>query len=125
LAVVRTPLILANHFLPIMRALYFSRGVHLAKLRDLKGLGPKSEKLLIEVGIHTEKELREIGAIRAFIRLKRESNTKPSLNFLYAMVGALEGEHWLNIARHEKGQLIMELEGYRELEKLLNTEGVL
>jgi DNA transformation protein len=103
---------------------YFSRVLHLSKLRDLKGLGPKSEMLLIQVGISTEEELREIGAIRAFIRLKKECSTKPSLNFLYALVGALEGEHWLNIAKHEKGQLIMELEGYEELEELFNSEGV-
>jgi len=96
----------------------------LSKLRDLKGLGPKSEMLLVEVGINTEEELREIGAIRAFIRLKKLSRTKPSLNFLYAMVGALEGDHWLNVAKHEKGQLLMELEGYKELEELFNLEAV-
>ena len=96
----------------------------MSKLRDLKGLGPKSEMLLIEVGINTEEELRALGAIRAFIRLKRESSSKPSLNFLYAMVGALEGEHWLNVAKYEKGQLLMELEGYKELEELFKSEGV-
>ncbi|MCJ8338091.1 MAG: TfoX/Sxy family protein [Pseudomonadales bacterium] len=96
----------------------------MSKLRDLKGLGPKSEMMLIEVGINTEEELRALGAIRAFIRLKRESSAKPSLNFLYAMVGALEGEHWLNVAKYEKGQLLMELEGYKELEALFKSEGV-
>ena len=40
------------------------------------------------------------------------------------MVGALEGEHCLNVAKHEKGQLIMELKGYKELEELFNSEGV-
>ena len=29
----------------------------MCKLRDLKGLGPKSEKTLIGVGINTEQEL--------------------------------------------------------------------
>jgi len=107
-----------NHFCPLKRSLYLSRVLRLSKLRDLKGLGPKSEMLLIEVGINTEEELRELGPIRAFIRLKKESSIKPSLNFLYAMVGALEDEHWLNVARHDKGQLLMEIEGYRELEEL-------
>jgi len=96
----------------------------MCKLRDLKGLGPKSEMLLAEAGIKTEAALREIGAIGAFIRLRKECHVKPSLNFLYAMVGALEGEHWLNVARHEKGRLLMELEGYKELELLLNSEGI-
>ena len=110
--------------LPLIVALYFMRVLSLSKLRDLKGLGPKSEKMLIEVGINTEEELREIGAIRAFIRLKKECSIKPSLNFLYAMVGALEGEHWLKVVKHEKGKLLMELEGYAELEEILNSEGV-
>lgn len=105
-------------------ALYFSRVLHLSKLRDLKGLGPKSEMMLIEIGINSEEELRKLGAIRAFVRLKERSSTKPSLNFLYAMVGALEGEYWLHVAKHEKGQLLMGLEGYKELEELLNSEGV-
>lgn len=94
------------------------------KLRDLKGLGSKSESLLFEVGITTEEELRSIGAVRAFIRLKNECSVKPSLNFLYALVGALEGEHWLTIAKNEKGRLLMELDGYNELEKMLKSEGI-
>lgn len=94
------------------------------RLRDMQGLGPKSEAWLIEVGIHTPEELREMGAIRAFIRLKNECSTPPSLNFLYAMVGAIEGESWLSIAKHEKGRLLTELEGYQELEELFQAEGV-
>ncbi len=110
--------------MPHIVVIDFNRVLHLSKLRDLKGLGPKSELLLIEVGVNTEEELRKLGAIRAFMRLKKECSTKPSLNFLYAMVGALEGEHWLNVAKNKKGQLLMELEGYKELEKLLDSEGV-
>lgn len=88
------------------------------RLRDLKGLGPTSEKQLQEVGIQTPEDLKAIGAVKAFIKL-RESNLNPSLNFLYAMVGALENQHWTHIARHEKERLLMELEGYKELEALL------
>lgn len=94
------------------------------KLRDLKGLGEKSEKRLVEVGIATPDELREIGPVRAFIKLRKECSTKPSLNFLYAMVGALEEKYWADIAKSEKGRLLMELEGYRELEEMLKAEGM-
>ena len=52
--------------------------------------------------------------------LKEEGSIKPSLNFLYAMVGALENKHWAKIAKEEKGRLLMELEGYKELEKIFN-----
>jgi DNA transformation protein len=93
-------------------------------LRELKGLGPKSEKCLHEIGINTSEELQQIGAVRAFIKLRKNSSIKPSLNFLYALVGALEDLHWAEIARNEKGRLLMELEGYQELEEILKEEGV-
>ncbi len=96
--------------------------VVLAKLRDLKGLGPKSEALLFDIGITTEEELRSLGPVRAFIRLKKESRVNPSLNFLYALVGALEGESWLKIAKNEKARLLMELDDYKELEEILKLE---
>ncbi len=50
---------------------------------------------------------------------------KSNLNFLYALVGAIEGEHWLNVAQTEKGRLLMELEEYAELEAMLKEEGVI
>jgi len=93
-------------------------------LSKLKGLGPKSQKCLNEIGIFTREDLARIGPIQAFIKLKKECTLmmKPSLNFLYAMVGALEGRHWKDIAKHEKGRLLMELEGYEVLEGLLSTK---
>ena len=93
------------------------------KLRDLKGLGPKSEKCLHEIGITTPEALQQVGAIGAFIKLHQEGREKPSLNFLYALVGALENRHWTDIAKKEKGRLLMELEGYHELAALLKAEG--
>ena len=95
----------------------------MGELSKLKGLGPKSEKCLNEIGIHTKEQLKDIGAVRAFIKLKDECGTNPTMNFLYAMVGALENEHWANIAKSEKGRLLIELEGYRELEEVLKAEG--
>lgn len=94
------------------------------KLRELQGLGPKSEKCLNDIGIFTKEDLEKIGPIKAYIKLRDESKTKPSLNFLYAMVGALENENWVNIAQNEKGRLIMELDGYRELQELFERDGI-
>lgn len=65
-----------------------------------------------------------MGAVRAFLKLKKDAHSKPSLNFLYALVGAVENRHWIDIARTEKGRLLMDLEGYRELEELLRDEGL-
>lgn len=92
------------------------------RLRDLPGLGPKSEARLQEIGIKTEQDLRQTGPIPAFLKLKRSCSIRPSLNFLYALVGAVEGESWLKVAQQEKARLLMELEGYEELEQLLQSD---
>ncbi|MCZ6804033.1 MAG: TfoX/Sxy family protein [Proteobacteria bacterium] len=91
-------------------------------LKDLKGLGPKSEKQLNGVGIFTRSDLKQIGPVNAFIKLSNASDIKPSLNFLYAMVGALEDKHWTEIAKNDKQRLLMELEGYKELEKIFGKK---
>ena len=96
----------------------------MGELSKLKGLGLKSEKCLNEIGINTKEDLEKAGAVRAFIKLKNECSIKPSLNFLYAMLGALEDEHWANIAKTEKGRLLIELEGYQELKEILKAEGI-
>ncbi|MDJ0938784.1 MAG: TfoX/Sxy family protein [Woeseiaceae bacterium] len=88
------------------------------KLRDMKGLGPKSESQLKAVGIDTPAVLGDVGAVEAFRRLAELGDATPSLNFLYAMVGALEDRHWAEIAREERERLLNELEGYRELDAL-------
>ena len=81
-------------------------------ISKLKGLGPKTEEYLNEIGIYTKEELAEMGAVNAFIKLQKEGRIKPSMNFLYAMVGALENVHWMKIAKSERERLLMELEGF-------------
>lgn len=97
------------------------------KLRDLKGLGPKSEKQLQSAGIDSVEALKAMGAVEAYRRLQQHQGTLSSLNFLYALVGALEDRHWQDVARNDKTRLLMELDGYQEFESIadesrLNTE---
>ena len=97
-------------------------------LKDLPGLGPKSQQMLVEAGIDSVETLRTLGPISAFMQVKRyqaqlDQPKNASLNLLYALVGAVEGEHWLSVAQEQKAQLIMQLEGYAELEKLFQQEG--
>lgn len=96
----------------------------MCSLKKLKGLGPKSEAQLNQIGIFSKGDLITIGPIRAYIRLKNEGQTNVSLNFLYAMVGAIRDIDWRQIAREEKALLLMELEGYEELKQLLNKDGI-
>jgi len=92
----------------------------MGEISKLKGLGPAAEKSLNGIGIYTKEDLEEVGTVNALMKLKMECNIKPHLNFLYAMVGALENKSWLEIAKTERERLMFELEGYNELEKIIN-----
>lgn len=89
-----------------------------ARIRDLRGLGPKSEEQLRKIGIDTPEALRAIGAVAAFIALNEKSMPRPSLNFLYALVGAIENRDWREVAREDRDRLFAELEGRKELRQL-------
>ena len=88
------------------------------KVEDLMNLGKKSTECLKEIGIFTKSDLIEFGPIEAYVKLKQEAKIlKPSLNLLYAMVGAVQDVHWLEIAKNHKDELIEQIEGYRELDE--------
>lgn len=90
-------------------------------VETLTGLGPKSAAALHGIGIHTRADLERTGPIETFLKLKESDNAfKPSLNFLYALVGALEDRHWKDIAIREKQRLLIELDGYQELNSLVD-----
>ena len=94
----------------------------MGELSQLPGLGDKSEQMLNQVGIHTEAELRAVGAIPAFLRLRDHPDIKPSLNFLYALVGALEGRHWSEVGQTERQRLLFELDDYQKLLSILDAD---
>ena len=94
----------------------------MSSLKSLNGLGAKSQEKLHSIGITTKKDLHDIGPVRAYMKLKAAYPNTVSLNFLYAMVGALENVDWREIANEEKGRLLTELEGYEELRQLIGDD---
>lgn len=84
------------------------------ELSQLKGLGPKSEEALNAIGIHTKAQLKALGAVRIFVQLQEHSGSNTSLNFLYALAGAIEDRPWTDMAKFEKAHLLAELAGFRE-----------
>jgi DNA transformation protein len=74
------------------------------RICDLRNLGPQSERQLAEAGIHSAEELRRIGALEAYLALRRAGIGR-SLNLLWALVGALEpwpeGRDWREVASSE------------------------
>lgn len=92
------------------------------RIRDLPGLARKSEESLAVVGIHSVDDLRTIGAVMAFYRLRslaREAGKSgPSLNFLYALQGGLSEISWLEVARTQREPLLAELDSLEQMERL-------
>jgi DNA transformation protein len=86
------------------------------RIRDLRNLGARSERLLASIGVHSPEELRRRGPVRAFHELKHAGITS-SLNMLWALAGAVEpwpeGRHWREVARgDERLTLLLALEDY-------------
>lgn len=75
----------------------------------LKNVGPKSAAWLRQVGVRTQADLETLGAVAAFIKVKR-AGFKPSLNLLYALEGALLGCHWQQVPEDRRSRLLLEAE---------------
>lgn len=76
-------------------------------------LGPASWRMLQAAGITDAANLRELGALAAYLQVKR-SGQRPSLNLLWALEGALSERSWQAVAREDRLALLMALE---DLEK--------
>ncbi len=86
---------------------------------ELRNLGPSSAKALSRIGVNNLKELKSYGAIGCYEALLELNGFKPSLNFLYAMLGAIEDKHWTEY-KSQKGALLIELENNKELKNLFS-----
>jgi DNA transformation protein len=72
----------------------------------LRNVGPKSAAWLRQVGVRTQADLEALGAVDAFIKVKR-AGFRPSLNLLYALEGALLGCHWQQVPEERRGELLL------------------
>lgn len=78
-------------------------------LADLPNLGPRSAQMLAAAGITSLAQLKRVGAVAAYARVRRVTPAA-SLNLLYALAGALDGEHWQTVKRQRKLALVTALE---------------
>lgn len=69
--------------------------------------------MLAEAGIRTIGELRELGAVKAYVRVKAIRKRGASVNLLWSMAAGLEGRHWRDISAAEKASLLAELRRLR------------
>jgi L-methionine (R)-S-oxide reductase len=61
---------------------------------------------LRQTGVRTLDDLKEVGALAAFVRVKR-AGFKPSLNLLYSLEGAILDCHWQEIPEERRSELIL------------------
>lgn len=80
-------------------------------LAELPGLGPKSQEMLAQAGIRSVQQLRELGAVAAYVRTKRAVGGV-SLNLLWGLESALSGIPWQTVAREHRTSLLLALEDY-------------
>ena len=79
------------------------------ELLTIKNIGPKTISWLHEVGIHTQADLEDLGAVEAYKRLKAAFPHKVSLNALYALQGAILNIHWNALPPDMKADLIAQV----------------
>jgi DNA transformation protein len=75
----------------------------------MPGLGAQSEVMLAGAGIFTAAELGAMGAVQAFLAVRR-SQVPVSLNLLWALEGALTNRRWQDVAREHRTSLLLALE---------------
>lgn len=75
----------------------------------IRNVGPKSAAWLRQVGVRTQDDLARLGAVEAFMKVKR-AGFKPSLNLLYALEGALANCHWAELPEVRKAALVLAAE---------------
>ena len=72
----------------------------------LRNIGPKSAAWLRQVGLRSRDDLAAVGAVEAYMRVKR-AGFKPSLNLLYALEGALLDCHWQEVPDARRSELVL------------------
>ncbi len=82
----------------------------------LLNIGPKSAAWLRQVGIRTLEDLRRLGAVGAFLKVKK-AGFRPSLNLLYALAGAERGCHWTALSAEDKNAMVLEVNAAEDAAK--------
>lgn len=72
----------------------------------IRNVGPKSAAWLRQIGIRSIDDLRKVGSVEAYRRVK-VAGFKPTLNLLYSMAGAEDDVHWTQLSEERKSALVL------------------
>ena len=76
---------------------------------SLKGLGPRSAEALLGIGIESIEQLRVRDPFEVYAELKMKV-PGTSLNFLYALIGAIDDVHWQEVKRTRRTEILLRLD---------------
>ena len=89
-----------------------SAGVRRLELARAANLGPKSAAVLARTSVFTLAQLKQLGAVRAY-HLAKCAEPSVTLNLLWALEGAILGQHWQSVAKEHRASLLLALEDYQ------------
>jgi len=92
-------------------------GVQGLAIETLKNLRGTHARMLHEAGITSPAQLHELGAVGAYIRVRR-SGLQAGLNLLYALEGAIRNMSWTDLPYGVRAALTLEADAY------LSSEGL-
>jgi DNA transformation protein len=75
----------------------------------MRNLGPISASRLRAVGIDSPEELRRLGAVEAYLRLKEAHPFEISVVLLYSLHGALTETDWRQLSESTRARLRREV----------------
>jgi DNA transformation protein len=74
-------------------------------LEQLPNLGPVSARRLRAVGVQSAEDLRRLGPVEAYVRLKQMFSAEVSTLTLYALHGAVAGVRWYELPEATRAAL--------------------
>lgn len=80
-------------------------------LQQLRNIGEQSARWLASVGVHTDRDLAELGAVEAYRRAKFAFPDRVSLNLLWSLQGALLDIPWNRLPEDMKRALRAQIDG--------------
>jgi DNA transformation protein len=89
----------------------------------IRNVGPKSTAWLRQVGVRTLDDLRRVGVLETFLKVKR-AGFRPSLNLLWSMEGALLDCHWTGVPEARRAELLKALEAAESVANAGNARPV-
>jgi DNA transformation protein len=72
---------------------------------DFRNIGPKSRAWLAEIDINSMDDLRALGAVEAYARLRFRFGKAITRNMLHALAAALVGIDWRALSPEHKAEL--------------------